>query len=60
MAGYKYPLPYIKLLPGELRGALKDIRIGDISLHNLILVLLSVLEFIPHVLRVYAEFTRSL
>ena len=39
---------------------MKDVRTGNVSLDNLILVLLSVLELTPHVLRVDAELPRSL
>jgi hypothetical protein len=49
-------LPNIEFLACKLWRVLEDVRIGYVSLDDLVLILLPVLELAPHVIGIKAEF----
>jgi hypothetical protein len=58
--GDQHPLPDVKLLSCKFMRLLEDIGIADISLDDLVFVLFPVFELAPHVVRIDAEFPKSL
>ncbi len=54
--GDKHPLSDIKFPSSKFLRFLEDVRVADVPLDDLVLVLLSVLEFTPHVVGIYTEF----